>query len=409
MGCGAQGLAWVEGLGQGFLLIRFSGEVGVKSGRVRVRYERWILKALLKRLKEAGAEPGEVHYVFGRAYVPVGDMAAALREASRVFGISSVSPAVRSSSALGELIEAAVKVAGLALGPGARFAVKCRRVGEHPYKSPDVVKEVGSAVAKALRGRGVRVDLERPDVTIGIEVRGGDAYIYAGEVEGPGGLPAGCQGKVVCLVSGGLDSPVAAWMAMRRGCVPLVLHFDSRPFTGRESLDKVMELARALADWMPSRRVRVYVAKHGEALSRIKEAAPEGLTCVLCKRIMLRTACRLAEAKGAKAVVTGEIIAEQASQTLSNLLVVSAAAAGVPIIRPLAGMDKAEVERLARRIGTYEISAKPEPGCSAAPRRPRTRVSMEEVRGAEEGLDVDGLVLRELEGLEEVVVGPGAA
>lgn len=404
MSRGAEGVEWAEKVGQGFLLVRFSGEVGVKSSRVRARYERWILEALLRRLRRAGVELGEVRYVFGRAYVPVKDVKAALKEASKVFGISSISPAVRSSSALGEVIDTAVRVAELALGPGARFAVKCRRVGEHPYRSPDVVKEVGAAVAKALRGRGVRVDLDRPDVTIGVEVRGDDAYVYAGEVEGPGGLPAGCQGRAVCLVSSGIDSPVAAWMAMRRGCVPLILHFDNSPFTGPESLEKAMELARVLADWMPSGRVRVYVAKHGGSLSRVKEVAPEGLTCILCKRIMLRTACRLAEARGARAIVTGEIIAEQASQTLTNLFVTSSASAGMPIIRPLAGMDKEEVERLARRIGTYEVSIRPEAGCLAAPKRPRTRASVEEVERAEEALDVDRLVSEEVASLEEVVV-----
>ncbi|MCX8204849.1 MAG: tRNA 4-thiouridine(8) synthase ThiI [Candidatus Nezhaarchaeota archaeon] len=397
--------SWVEKVGkQGFVLTRFSGEVGVKSSRVRVRYERWILNALLRKLRRAGVKVGGVHYVFGRAYVPVDNVEVALKEASKVFGISSTSPAVRVSSSLSEVVEAVVKAAELTLSPGARFAVRCRRVGEHPYRSLDVVREAGSAVVKALSARGVKVSLKRPDVTLGVEVRGGDAYVYVGEVEGPGGLPAGCQGKAVCLMSSGLDSPVATWMAMRRGCVPLILHFDLNPFTGPETLSKVFELARVLAEWTLGGRVKVYVAKHGGALKKIKEEAPEGLTCVLCKRVMFKVACKLAEVKGAKAIVTGEIIAEQASQTLSNLLVVSAAATGVPIIRPLAGMDKPEVERLARRIGTYEVSAKPELGCLAAPKKPRTKSTLAEVEEVEGRLSMEEVVYREAEEVEEVVV-----
>ena len=332
-------MSWVAELGErGYVVVRFGGEIGVKSSRVRVRYEQWVLEALFKRLRRAGVGLGELRYVFGRAYLLVDDVEEALRQASMVFGVSSASPAVKAgSSRLEDVVEAAVKVAGVALRRGARFAVKCRRVGEHPYRSPDVVKAVGSAILRELRDREVRVDLKSPDVVVGVEVRNDEAYVYVGEAEGPGGLPLGCQGRVVALLSSGLDSPVAAWMAMRRGCTPLLLHFNLEPFAGPETTEKAHELARLLANWTPGGRARLYVAKHGEVLGRIKEAAPEALTCLLCKRAMLRVARRLAEARGAKGVVTGDILGEQASQTLSNLLVVDAVIHGLPVYRPLAG------------------------------------------------------------------------
>lgn len=398
-------MSWISELGEaGYVIVRFGSEIGVKSSRVRARYERWVLEALSRRLRRRGLRVEGLRYVFGRAYLMVSDVDAVLKEASRTFGVSSASPAVKTSAELSELVGKAVKVASAVLREGEGFAVKCRRVGSHPYKSPDVVKAVGSAILRELRGRGVRVDLDDPDVVVGVEVRDQDAYIYVGDVKGPGGLPAGSQGRVVCLVSGGIDSPVAAWMAMRRGCAPILLHFDLGGFKGPSVVDKVAEVAGILADWTPHGRLRLCVVRHEEALRRVRERAPEGLTCLLCKRIMLRVACRLAELKGAMGVVTGDIIGEQASQTLNNLYVVNAVASGTPIYRPLAGMDKAEVEQLARWIGTYDASAKPEAGCQAAPKRPRTRASLSEVERAEAEVGVEDLVGQELESLEERVV-----
>jgi len=399
---------WTKRLGAPvYLIIRFSGEIGVKSSRVRVRYERRVLRDLVKRLKRAGAFSHEPTYVFGRIYVPVEDPDAAVNEAAKVFGVSSVSPAVKASSKLEDIVDLGVKVALSTFKEGTRFAVKCRRVGEHPYRSPDVVKAVGSAILRSLKGKGVKVDLDRPDIIVGVEVREGDAYVYVDEVEGPGGLPTGSQGRVVCLISGGIDSPVAAWMSMRRGCIPALLHFDLEDFAGPETRAKALDLAKRLAGWMPGNRLRFYVARHGEALRRIKEAAPERLTCVLCKRVMLGVACRLASLRRAKGVVTGDILGEQASQTLSNLYVIDSAVKGCPVFRPLLGMDKAEVERLAQRIGTYEISSRPEEGCKASPKRAATRVDLGEVEEAEAKVDAGGLVSMEVEGLEELVVEGG--
>ncbi|RLF09859.1 MAG: tRNA 4-thiouridine(8) synthase ThiI [Thermoprotei archaeon] len=401
-------MSWVKEVGgQPYILIRFGGEIGVKSSRVRVKYEREVLRGLLRRLKKAKVNYGDPHYLFGRVYLPVEDVEAALKEASKVFGISSASPALRTTSSLEDLVKLGVRVASACLRPRSSFAVKCRRVGEHPYRSPDVVKAVGSAILTNLKELGVRVDLDHPDFVLGIEVREDVSYVYLGEVEGPGGLPAGSQGRVVCLVSGGLDSPVAAWMAMRRGCIPLILHFDLHPFAGPETRDKIMDLAKVLAGWMHGGRLKVYVAKHGKALTEIKEKAPDRLTCILCKRMMYRVAERLALKNGAKGIVTGDIIGEQASQTLANLAVIDPAVTQLPIHRPLLGFTKEEVERLARKIGSYGVSARPEEGCKAIPRRAATRAKLEDVEEAEENLNVEDIIYEEAEGVEEFVVEGG--
>lgn len=395
-------MPWVAEVGgQGFLVARFSGEVGVKSGRVRAKYERWVLEALLERLKRAGVGFGEPHYEFGRIYLPVGDVEAALREASKVFGISSASPALKASSRREDVVELAVKVAKAALPPGARFAVKCRRVGKHEYSSQELARLIGRAVLKELRDRGIRVDLDRPEVVVGVEVRGGDAYVYVGEQEGPRGLPLGCQGRVVCLLSDGLRSPVAAWMMMKRGCMPILLHFNLEPYASPE---EALRPSRALASWTPRGRLRLYVARHGEVLRRIEELSQPRLTCLLCRRAMLRVARRLAELRGALGLVAGDVMGEPPSLSLSDLPLMDGAAEGMPVYRPLAGMDAAQVEALAKRVGTYEASARVEASCPAAPRGLEAKASLAEVVEAEEALRLREAALEEAERLEERVV-----
>lgn len=388
---------------QRYLLVRFSGEVGVKSGRVRVRYERKILKDLLARLDRVKVGYGELHYLFGRVYIPVEDLEVALKEASKVFGVSSVSPALRTSSRLEDVVELGVKIAEASFKPGSTFSIKCRRVGSHPYRSPDVVKVLGSAILARLKDRRVRVDLDRPEFLIGVEVREDVAYVYQGEVEGPGGLPSGSQGRVVCLMSSGLDSPVAVWMMMRRGCIPIILHFDNGPWAGPEVLGKVRDLAKVLASWLPQGRLKLCIVKHGEALTKIVEVGQDKLNCILCKRVMYRLAEQVALKEGARAMVTGEMLGEQASQTLANLQAMGDIVK-LPILRPLIGFNKEMVEDLARKVGTYEVSARKELGCKAAPSKPTTRAKLEEVLEVEVKVDLESIIRKEFESIEEIFI-----
>lgn len=212
------------------------------------------------------------------------------------------------------------------------------------------------------------------------------------------------QGKVVCLISGGLDSPVAAWLAMKRGCTPIFVFYDNHPFTGETTKKRALDTIQKLREHAPERPVKIYVVPHGEDLADILRNCPRNLTCVLCRRMMYRVAEKIASIEDAEAILTGEIIGEHASQTLRNLRVENEALTKFSVLRPLLGMDKLEVERLARQMGTFEISARPALCCSAPPRRPRTKARLEEVARAESKLAVENMVKRDLEGAEVVTL-----
>jgi thiamine biosynthesis protein ThiI len=212
------------------------------------------------------------------------------------------------------------------------------------------------------------------------------------------------QGKVVCLVSGGLDSPVAAWLVMKKGCAPIFVFYDNYPFTDETTKKRALDAIKRLSEYAPERPVKVYLVPHGEDLADILRNCPRNLTCVLCRRMMYRVAEKVASIEGAEAIVTGEIIGEHASQTLRNLRVENEALKEFSVLRPLIGMDKLEVERLAREMGTFEISARPALCCSAPPKRPRTKARLEEIIRAERNLAVEDMIKRDLEDAEVVTL-----
>ncbi len=212
------------------------------------------------------------------------------------------------------------------------------------------------------------------------------------------------QGKVVCLVSGGIDSPVAAWLVIKKGCTPIFVFYDNYPFTGETTKKRALDTIKKLSEYALERPVKVYVVPHGEDLADILRNCPRNLTCVLCRRMMYRVAEKIASIEGAEAIVTGEIIGEHASQTLRNLRVENEALKEFSVLRPLIGMDKLEVERLARETGTFDISARPALCCSAPPKRPRTKARLEEVIGAECDLAVEDMIKRDLEDAEVVTL-----
>lgn len=206
------------------------------------------------------------------------------------------------------------------------------------------------------------------------------------------------QSKVVCLVSGGIDSPVAAWLVMRKGCVPVFVFFDNYPFTDETNKQRAMEAIKKLSEYAQGKKLKVYVVPHGDDLTDILRNCQRNLTCVLCRRMMYRLAEKIALLEGADAIVTGEIIGEHASQTLVNLRVENQAISNVTILRPLLGINKQEVENLARKIGTFDASTKPASCCTGPPPKPRTRARMEEIREAEERLNIEAMISRDLEG-----------
>jgi len=211
-------------------------------------------------------------------------------------------------------------------------------------------------------------------------------------------------GKVVCLVSGGIDSPVAAWLAMRKGLTPLFLYFDNSPFTDETTQQRAFEAVKKLSQQAPEQGFRLFVVPHGEDLADILRNCTRNLTCVLCRRMMYRVAEKIALNEGAEAILTGEIIGEHASQTLQNLRVENEVISKVTVLRPLIGMNKTEVEKIARKIGTFGASTKPASCCTGPPPKPRTRARLDEVHRAEKRLNIEGMIERDLKGVKVLVV-----
>ncbi|UCE57845.1 MAG: tRNA 4-thiouridine(8) synthase ThiI [Candidatus Bathyarchaeota archaeon] len=389
----------------GTVIIRFGGEIWIKKTWTRKLYERRLVKNIKNVLKHYDVPYDKIVRRHSRLFLRTDSAMQASLQLARIFGISSVSPSLETSSKLEKIIDRSVVLAGHVLKIGNSFAVKCRRVGKHSYSSADVCKVIGQRILDEFGEKmNLRVDLNNPDVGLGVEVRNDEAFVYSDTFDGVGGMPLGTQPRVVGLLSGGTDSAVACWMIMKRGCPVAPVYFDNTPFTDETTTGRALNVAGVLLDWAVGFPRNVYVVQHGENLKRIIENCSRKLTCLFCKRMMYRIAERVAEMKGAEGIVTGEAIGEQASQTITNLKVLSNAVKKYPIHRPLLGFDKSETEAIARRIGTYEISSRKAKGCKAVPSKPATKAKLEEVEESEENLNIKEMIERSIESLKVVKV-----
>ncbi len=326
----------------------------------------------------------------------------AIERAQRCFGVVTVSPAKLVAEPSMEALGAtAAALAQATLPPGVtRFRVTPRRVDKRlPFTSLDMGRDVGAAVFLAT---GLTVDLHTPQFIVGVEA-GKTSFVYTESLPGPGGLPAGTGARGLLLLSGGIDSPVAGYLALKRGCPLEALHFHSPPYTGPASRSKTEDLARRLAAWAGP------ITLHSIPITpfqlEVKAKAPQKLTVLLYRRFMMRLASRLAAERGAHALFSGESLGQVASQTVENLACIEAVAER-PVLRPLVCFDKEEVVELARRIGTYDISIRPhEDSCSLfVPRHPEIHGRVKDLERAEQRLDLERLLEEAWAGLETVVL-----
>jgi len=360
----------------------------------------WFITRLVRHLRAAMADLDvvAVRSLMGRLELVLGPDASwdEVRDRlERVFGIANFSRAGRTKPDLDEL--------GLAIvsdltGSEARsFRITARRADKRfPVPSPDIERLLGARVQEAL---GWRVQLDAPDLTVHVEVLHNEAFYFFGKHRGPGGLPTGASGRVLCLASGGIDSPVAAWRIMRRGCQVQLVHFHGQPFLPATSQQKVREIAAVLARYQL--RSRLHSIAFGTLQREVVLAVPPALRVVVYRRMMFRIAEALARSVGARALVTGEVIGQVASQTLENLSVIDAVA-GMPVLRPLIGTDKEEITLEAERIGTFPISIIPDEDCCTlfTPRHPVTRARHAEIERVEAGLPVSELVRSAVQAVE---------
>ncbi len=357
-------------------LVRY-GEIFLKSEWVRRRWERRLIQNIKKVIN------CKIRRERGRIWV-ITDDPKAKEKLRRIFGIVSFSECDHCK--LGELDNFILDFCRRELGKAKTFAVRVKRVGIHDFTSQQKASELGSLILKHFPH--LKVDLDEPEFTLYVEIRGEDCYLFTKVEEGAGGIPIGVEGKLVSLFSGGIDSPVATWMMMKRGCEVISIYFDCTPFTDETTLSRAKIVAAVLREYWPDFELRII--DHGSFLRKVKdllkEKRLEGYTCILCKRRMLRVAEDIAREVGAKGIVTGDSLGQVASQTLDNLMVIDDVCS-LPIYRPLIGMDKVEVERLARKIGTFEASTRRVKDCSAVPKKPTTKARLEVVEEIEKELE----------------------
>jgi thiamine biosynthesis protein ThiI len=358
------------------------------------RNRPWFLTRLIRNLRRAVSDLDvtAVKSVMGRIEVVLGPAADPAQVGERirtVFGIANYSYAGRAPLDLDAIATAILTDLGDRVP--ASFRVSARRADKRfPMPSPQIEREIGGRIHEA---RGWKVDLTAPELEIHVQMLTRDAFYYFGKEKGAGGLPTGTAGRVACLLSGGIDSPVAAWRMMKRGCDVTFIHFHSYPILSRASVEKAQQLAGVLTRYQ--QKSRLYLVPFGEIQQQVLLAIPGPMRVVVYRRLMLRIAERIARTRRAQALVTGDAVGQVASQTLENLAVVGAAAT-LPLFRPLIGMDKDEIMDEAKRLGTYGISIIPDQDCCTlfTPRNPLTKARLHEIERAETALPIEELVAK---------------
>ena len=368
------------------VLIRYH-EIALKKGN-RQYFTELLKRNILSAVKDLGAK--EIRSLPARLLLtfrnPV-DPQTLVSRINTVFGIANFSLVERTTRDIESLRNRILESLNGATFESFRIETQ-RGDKTFPLTSPEINRQLGAAVQEKS---GARVDLENPAFTVTVEILPKDFFFGFDKIPGPGGLPVGTSGRVISLISGGFDSPVAAYRMMQRGCRLIFVHFHSAPYQDKTSQDKVRQLVTILT--RHQFQSRVYMVPFGEIQRQIVAAVNRPLRVVLYRRMMLRIAEAIARQEKAKALITGESLAQVASQTLDNMVVIQQAAT-LPILRPLVGMDKQEIVDQSRRIGTFEISSIPDQDCCQlfVPKHPATKARRSEVEHDESCLDVKELV-----------------
>ena len=369
------------------VMVRY-GELFLKSEPVKHHFIGMLLRNIRKALGSAGIA---CRYETPRGRILIhGDEPERIAGiVSRVFGIVDVSVCQRTSAGLSELSNCALALALPHLSAGMRFAVRAKRQHKTGLTSQELGTEIGSFVYDHIPG--LAVDLDDPDYEIFVEVRDFGGLVYDKRIPGPGGLPWGTQGRVLVLLSAGIDSPVASYLVMKRGCEVTHLYLDAGRWAGSDVTAAATDNHRKLSLWCAGNPLQLVIAGSGPLYDRMSQLkVPPRYRCVICKRFMQKVAERLLVNEGALAIVTGENLGQVASQTLANLGVI-ADAVTVPVLRPLITYDKEETITIARKIGTFD--AKPgDLACRAVPKMPATAALLDEVRTCEQNMGIGELV-----------------
>ena len=383
------------------LLLCKPGEIFLK-GLNKHYFEERLVANVKRRLKPIGHF--RVTYLQSALYIEAADDAADLDAAydavRKVFGIATITRAAACEKDKDAITALAKSYLHDAMTAVHSFKVETKRSDKRfPMTSIELSQYVGGELAEAFPD--TVVDVHDPELTVRLEVREQAAYVHAQAVEAAGGMPVGCNGVAVTLLSGGIDSPVSSYMIAKRGVRLIPLHFFSFPYTSEQAKEKVIELGNMLTEYCG--RMTLEIAPFTHIQEEIRDKCPEEYFTLIMRRFMMRIAQRVAHDTGAKAIVTGENLGQVASQTM-EAMASTQAVIDLPVLQPLIGMDKEEIITIARKIGTFDTSILPYEDCCTVftPKHPRTRPKLSEVERAESVLDIDALVDEAVKGLEEV-------
>lgn len=378
------------------------GELSLK-GLNRSTFEDMLVKNIRRRIKRFG------NFQFKKSQSTItvtplnddADLDSAVEEISRVFGIAGYSRAAVAEKDMSEILEIAPVYLKEQLMEAKTFKVEAKRSDKKfPLTSPEISAEVGGKILESFPH--LKVKVKNPDITVTVEIRE-KAYIRGNQIKGAGGMPVGSSGKGLILISGGIDSPVAAYMMAKRGISLTGIHFASPPYTSPRSEQKVHDLLSKVARY--SGRIELHTVPFTEIQEEIRQKCPEDLFTLIMRRFMMRLACKLADNTDCHALITGESVAQVASQTMLALGCTDAVAT-YPVFRPCIGMDKEEIIKISRQIETFDISIQPFEDCCTVftPKHPKTRPQLAEIEEAEKVLDIDALCNRAYEGIKRIVI-----
>lgn len=385
------------------ILIRY-GELALKK-KNRGDFEKVLVKNIKKALQ---AYPkAQVIRTYGRLYIALnGEPYTEIEgKLAKIFGIQSFSPTRFLQSFDLETIQQAALEVVKDVDPMPRtFKVQTKRPNKQfPHRSMEMNHLVGGYILKNTED--LKVDVHNPDVVLQVEIRQDGVFLSCKNVAGNGGLPVGTGGKAMLMLSGGIDSPVAGWMTMKRGVRIEGVHFHSYPFTSEQAKQKVIDLARILSEYSGS--MKLHIVPFTEIQTKIREFCPESYTITIMRRFMMRISEKLAEKHGALAIATGESLGQVASQTMESMYTINHVI-HTPVIRPLIAMDKTEIINISHKIGTYETSILPYEDCCTifVPKSPVTRPKLDVAEKAEANLDVESLVNWAVENTESIWIEP---
>ncbi|MHA1271197.1 MAG: tRNA uracil 4-sulfurtransferase ThiI [Candidatus Helarchaeota archaeon] len=386
------------------ILIRY-GEIALKTKGIRLDWENKLKNNIKNTLDLNNINYEKIEFLptrgrfflFTKLTKDVSDIL------KRISGISSFSEVIETNDDIEIITQTVLNFANQILKNEDSFALKVRRTGSHNYTSIDIARHVGENILNAFPEKKLSVNLSNPDKIIYIEIRDKHTYIFDKIIRGMGGLPVGTQGRIISLISGGIDSPVAAWMMIKRGCFIRPVYFNNAPYLSEMTVNRVKSIIKKIRSYDPRKEFYFYIVSHGPNLQHFIDNAPRTYTCLLCKRMMYRISEVIAKKEHAKGLVTGENLGQVASQTLDNINVLDKTI-DLPVFRPLIGLDKEDIIQMAKKIGTYQLSIKNMESCKAVPPTPMIRGNIKKILEIEEKLNINHLINEAIKTMEKVVV-----